>query len=153
MKHLHSTVGPSVETEWRVYQDYLQSLEGRIPPALADFALINSHDARIVSILRPRKRSVSVTLSGFTYEELKSVTFAVGEVIRDFASEKLVGQALWGHEISILDGDVFEIRAKVETSELFVCGKLFEITTEPSGFRQRRDGAPVPCRASGARRA
>jgi hypothetical protein len=153
MKHLHSTVGPSVETEWRVYQDYLESVKGKIPPALADFALINSHDARILNILHPSKRTLSITLSGFAYEELKSLTFTVGEVIRDFAPDKLVGQALWGHEISMLDGDVFEIRAKVETSELFVHGKLFEITTEPSGFRQRRDGAPVPCRTSGARRA
>jgi hypothetical protein len=96
---------------------------------------------------------VSITLSGFVYEELKSLTFTVGEVICDFAPEKLVGQALWGHEISMLDGDVFEIRAKIETNELFVSGKLFQVITEPSGFRQRRDGAPVPCRASGARRA
>ena len=153
MKHLHSTVGPSVEAEWRVYQDYLQSLKGRIPPALADFALINSHDARIVRILRSRKCSVSITLSGLAYEGLKSLTFAVGEVIRDFAPEKLVGQVLWGHEISMLDPDVFEIRAKAQTSELFVCGKLFELTTEPSGLRQWRESGLVASRTSDSRRA
>jgi len=43
MKHLRSTCGPSVETEWRIYNDYLQSIKDRIPPALADFAGVNSH--------------------------------------------------------------------------------------------------------------
>lgn len=153
MKHLHSTVGPSVGAEWRLYQRYLQSLKGRIPPALADFAAINSHDARIVSILRPRKKSLSMTLSGFAYEELKSLSFTVREVTRDFAPETLVGQRLWGHEITMLDGGAFEIRAKLESGELFVCGELFEIITEPCGFREGRESAPVEFGRLGTRRA
>jgi len=132
MKHLHSTLGPSVELEWRAYQEYLQSRKGRIPPALAEFANVNSHDARIVRIVRPKRHVLAVTLSGFAYEELKSLTFTVGEVVREFAPDALIGQALWGHEISLEDGDAFEIRAKAESNELFVCGKSFSMATEPT---------------------
>src|SRR5215831_13866818 len=118
MKHLHATCGPDVDLDWRAYQEYLQSLKDRIPSALAEFANVNSHDARIVRILRPKKHVLAVTLSGFAYEELKSLTFAVGEVVREFAPDALVGQALWGHEVSLGDGDAFEIRAKAESNEL-----------------------------------
>src|SRR5262249_50619918 len=132
MKHLRSTCGPSVELDWRAYQEYLESLKARIPPALAEFANVNSHYARIVKIARPKKHALAVTLSGFAYEELKSLTFAVGAVVREFAPDAFIGQALWGHEISLEDGDSLEIRAKAESNELFVCGKSFSMTTEPT---------------------
>jgi hypothetical protein len=141
VKYLRSTSGPSVDAEWGAYEKYLQTIKDRIPPSLADFAQVNSHDARIIQILRPKKHCVSITLTGFAYEELKSLTFTVDEVVKEFAPDKLIGQALWRHEVTLSDSDSFEIRAKAEMNELFICGKSFTMKTEPFAGPNRSPAA------------
>lgn len=130
MRFLHATNGPAVDLEWAEYQKYLDSIKSRLPDSLFSFAHLNLHDSRIVSITTPRKGSVSMALSEPAYERIESVAFTVQNIQRAFAPERFVGKCLWGHEVTLSDSALFEIRARLETNELFICGNSFSMTIE-----------------------
>jgi len=131
MTHLRATNGPAVESEWAEYQKYLQNIKDRIPESLFRFSQLNLHDSQIVKITTPRKNSLSIVLSKPAYEEIDSITVTVEEVAKAFAPEKFVNQWLWGHEVALSDLALFEIRAKLQIGELFICANSFTMKIEP----------------------
>ena len=131
MKHLRSTNGPTVDSEWAEYRKYLQSIKDSIPDALFRFAQLNLHDSQVLRITTPRKNSLSIVLSKPAYEDIDSITITVERVAKAFAPEKFVNQWLWGHEVALSDLALFEIRAKLLTGELFICANSFTMEIEP----------------------
>ena len=140
MKHLRATNGPNVDSEWIEYRKYLQSIKDSIPDSLFRFAQLKLHDSQVLKITTPRKNSLSIVLSKPAYEEIDSITITAERVAKAFAPEKFVNQWLWGHEVVLSDLALFEIRAKLQTGELFICANSFTMEIEPIAPVHGRDG-------------